>query len=139
MSQQEGLYLDILMEHAASASIVPFMPTITLEAMALFGGYHLTVPALVALTGLILGCCVNWLIGRGVAMARHRLPLLQHEHYDNACHWASRFGFILAAFHPMMLGSLLPLAAGILRVPFWKLLIAVTVGGAVSLHHYWLA
>jgi membrane protein YqaA with SNARE-associated domain len=131
-----SLYLDIMLEHIGGASALPFISSLTLEAMQLFGGYHLTIPALMALIGMVIGGTLNWAVGRGLGLFDHVIPAFQNDTYPKICRWMGRYGFVLAALNPAPLGELVLLACGVLRTPLWKTLLALTAGSAVALHRY---
>ncbi len=124
----------IFLENVGSASLFPFISSLTLEAMALFGGYDLMLASMVAMAGLLAGSIANWLIGFGLAALRDRFGLSNNIDFTKAERFMCSFGFIIAALFWMPVGSLFVLACGFLRVPLWKVLLAVLAGG---LYHLW--
>jgi membrane protein YqaA with SNARE-associated domain len=125
----------IFEEHVCSASFVPFISSITLDAMKLFGGYDLQLPVLVALIGSLGGCFLNWILGLGIAVLRARVTFLGTDTFPKVQAFFDRYGFLIAAFYWAPLGAILVIVTGFFRVPLWKTLMAVAVGGG---YHLWL-
>ena len=125
----------IFQEHVGSASIVPFFSSITLEAMQLFGGYALQKPAYVALAGILTGCLLNWIFGFMLGEVSKLASFMQKATFPKAEQFFRDYGFLITAFYWLPLGTVLLVIAGFFRAPWWKVLIAVAVGGAFQLRH----
>jgi membrane protein YqaA with SNARE-associated domain len=86
----------------------------------------------VATAGNVLGSIVNWAIGRFFAHFSDRpwFPV-KAAAFERATAWYARFGVwsLLFAWVPVI-GDPLTLAAGVLRVGFWRFLVLVTIGKA---------
>jgi membrane protein YqaA with SNARE-associated domain len=129
-----ALLLPIFLDHIGSASIVPFVPSVTLEAMRLFGGYVLTgLPAAAAVAGSVVGCGLNWLLGRILVWIRMKMPQLDTHSFPATERFFTRYGFALAAFYWLPLGSIILVVAGLFRAPLWKVLLAATIGAAMHI------
>lgn len=128
MMESSQFLWPVFAEHVGSASVVPFVPSITLEAMALFGGYNLPMFALVALAGLVGGCLLNWLLGRGFALLRARVRFLGRDTYPKAQRFMQHYGVWACALFWLPFGALLPLAAGFLSAAPWKVALSVALG-----------
>lgn len=127
---------DIFLEHLGHASIIPFISDITLQAMQLFGGYEIQTSALVALAGLLIGCALNWLIGQLLLLVRSRVTFLGAGSFTAAEQFFHRYGWMACALFFMPLGVLIPVIAGFLRTPFWKVMLASAVGALFELREY---
>ncbi|CAM4123903.1 Inner membrane protein YqaA [Pseudomonas reidholzensis] len=83
----------------------------------------------VATLGNVLGSIVNWLLGRAIDRLRGRrwFPFSAAQ-LDRAQHRYQRWGqwSLLLSWMPVI-GDPLTLIAGILREPFWRFLLLVTV------------
>ncbi len=86
----------------------------------------------VATAGNVLGSVVNWAIGRFFAHFSDRpwFPVSARA-FERATAWYGRFGVwsLLFAWVPVI-GDPLTVAAGVLRVPFWRFVVLVTLGKA---------
>jgi membrane protein YqaA with SNARE-associated domain len=83
----------------------------------------------VATVGNVLGSSVNWTMGRFLAHYADRrwFPASPHQ-LDQAAAWYARWGHwsLLGAWLPVV-GDPLTLAAGVLREPFWRFVLIVTL------------
>jgi membrane protein YqaA with SNARE-associated domain len=123
-----NFFVSIFLEHVASATIVPFISSITLEAMRLFGGYDLVVPALVGVMGMVCGCITTWLLGYGLSAAHGRVAK-SPVGSDALRMFMHRYGWIAAGFFWLPLASILLLALGFFRVSLVRVSIMVLLGG----------
>ena len=120
-----GLFLAALL----AATLVPAQSEAVLVALILGGGHPLWLLLCVATTGNVLGSVVNWLMGRFLLHFSDRrwFPVSARQ-MDRATAWYARWGkwSLLGAWLPVV-GDPLTLAAGVLREPFWRFLILVTL------------
>lgn len=135
MDTQDFL-LSIFAENIGSASIIPFISSITLEAMGYFGGYDIKLAAYVALAGMVVGCVISWLVGRGLATFRDKVTFLGNNEFATATRLMQHYGFVLAGFFWWPLGAVLVLLTGFFRVPIWKVALASLAGAAYFLKNY---
>jgi membrane protein YqaA with SNARE-associated domain len=107
---------------------------VTLEAMRLFGGYVLMgLPAIAAVIGSVIGCGTNWLVGWGIACLRSKTTFLGTQAFPATERFFQQYGFALAMFYWIPLGSILLVIAGFFRAPLWKVLLAATVGAMMHI------
>ncbi|MCW2272253.1 YqaA family protein [Pseudomonas sp. JUb96] len=87
---------------------------------------------LIATAGNVLGSIVNWLLGRGIEHLRDRrwFPFKPAQ-LEKAQQRYQRFGqwSLLLSWMPVI-GDPLTLIAGIMREPFWRFLVLVTLAKA---------
>jgi membrane protein YqaA with SNARE-associated domain len=123
-----GLFLSAFL----SATLLPGSSEALLAALLLEGETGVTLLLLAATGGNLLGSLMNWLLGSYGARFRGRrwFPVTQ-ESYARAERWFARFGSwsLLFAWLPVV-GDPLTVAAGLLRVPFWRFFILVGIGKA---------
>lgn len=123
-----GLFLSAFL----SATLLPGSSEALLTALLLEGGSDVTLLLLAATAGNILGSLLNWFLGRYGARFRDRrwFPVTE-ESYARAERWFARFGSwsLLFAWLPIV-GDPLTVAAGLLRVPFWRFFVLVGIGKA---------
>ena len=86
----------------------------------------------IATAGNVLGSVVNWLLGRGIEHLRDKrwFPFSQAQ-LDRAQQRYQRYGqwSLLLSWMPVI-GDPLTLIAGIMREPFWRFMLLVTVAKA---------
>jgi membrane protein YqaA with SNARE-associated domain len=86
----------------------------------------------IATAGNVLGSVVNWLLGRGIEHLRDKrwFPFSQAQ-LDKAQQRYQRYGqwSLLLSWMPVI-GDPLTLIAGIMREPFWRFMLLVTVAKA---------
>ncbi len=132
----DALLGSIFQESAGSASVVPFISSVTLEAMQRFGGYTLTgLPLFAAFGGNVAGCLFNWLVGAALYWLRTKVTFLGRDAFPAAKLFFHRYGWALCAFFWLPLGSILLVIAGFFRAPLWKVATAAAVGSAL---HLWM-
>ncbi len=137
--QVDEFLLPIFVENIGSASAVPFLSSLTLEAMQHFGGYDMSFAALIALGGLVIGCMVSWLIGWSIAKLRDKVSFLGTDKFPEVVRFFNRYGFLLAALFWMPLGAAIVVITGFFRAPLWKITLAAAFGGGYFLKDYFLA
>jgi membrane protein YqaA with SNARE-associated domain len=132
----DALLGSILMESIGSSSVVPFVSSVTLEAMKLFGGYALMgMPTLAAFSGIVIGCALNWLLGAALFWIRTKVTFLGNDAFIGAEAFFRRYGWMLCAFYWLPLGSIIVLVTGFFRAPLWKTVVAASIGAAL---HLWM-
>ncbi|CAK7257892.1 MULTISPECIES: YqaA family protein [unclassified Shinella] len=120
-----GLFLAALV----AATILPAQSEAVLGGLLATGTYSPVLLILVAGTGNILGSVVNWLLGRGVERFRgSRWFPVSDGHLDRAGRWYRRYGWWSLLFSWMpVIGDPLTVAAGIMREPFLRFLVVVSI------------
>ncbi|WP_432345243.1 YqaA family protein [Shinella yambaruensis] len=120
-----GLFLAALV----AATILPAQSEAVLGGLLATGTYSSALLILVAGTGNVLGSVVNWLLGRGVERFRgSRWFPVSDGNLDRAGRWYRRYGWwsLLLSWMPII-GDPLTVAAGIMREPFLRFLIVVSI------------
>lgn len=137
-----GLFLSALV----AATILPAQSEAVLVGLLLSGNHAPALLVLAAGIGNVLGSVVNWLIGRGVERFRDaRWFPVGPRALDRAGRWYRKYGWwsLLLSWMPVI-GDPLTVAAGIMREPFVRFLLVVSLAkfgryialAAVTLH--WL-
>jgi membrane protein YqaA with SNARE-associated domain len=112
-----------------AATILPFYSEVVLLAMLPGSDAPLLLWA-VATTGNSLGALVNWYLGLALRHFRDRpwWPVSPRQ-LARAQDWFGRYGYwsLLFAWLPLG-GDALPLVAGTLRTPLWKVAPLITIG-----------
>ncbi|WP_339764310.1 YqaA family protein [uncultured Hoeflea sp.] len=123
-------YGSLFLASLLAATLIPAQSESVLAGLILAGGQPVAVLVAVASLGNILGSVLNWLIGRGIEKFRDRrwFPASQKQ-LDRAQQQYQRFGYwsLLLAWVPII-GDPLTLVAGIMREPFWRFLLLVSIG-----------
>lgn len=125
LAAYSGLFLAAFL----AATLVPAQSEAVLASLLAIGHYSPTLLILVAGTGNVLGSVVNWLLGRGIERYREaRWFPVSAKSLERAGHWYRRYGWwsLLASWLPIV-GDPLTLAAGIMREPFPRFLLIVTI------------
>lgn len=110
-----------------AATPIPFQSELVFLGL-LAAGWPVGGLVLVASVGNILGSCVTYALGRGLAGLRdHRWFPLTPSQMDRAIGWFNRWGVwvLLISWAPG--GDIVVAMAGVLRVPVWKFLILVAL------------
>ena len=120
-----GLFLAALI----AATILPAQSEAVLAGLLATGSYSPTLLILVAGTGNVLGSVVNWLLGRGIERFRAaRWFPVSAKNLDRAGRWYRRYGWWSLLFSWMpIIGDPLTVAAGIMREPFARFLLVVSL------------
>lgn len=83
----------------------------------------------VASVGNVLGSVVNWFLGRGIETFKHKrwFPV-KPTMLERATAWYHRYGrwSLLLSWAPVI-GDPLTVVAGLLREPFWRFLLLVSI------------
>ena len=121
--------LGLLMAAFLSATVFPFQSEVVLFGMLAAEHYQVWLLVAAASLGNVLGSCVNWLLGRFIALfeGRRWFPITK-EQVTKAEGWYQRWGkwSLLLSWAPII-GDPLTIVAGILRKPFPVFLALVTL------------
>lgn len=112
-----------------AATLIPAQSEAVLLGLILSDGHPVWLLLTVATVGNVLGSVVNWALGRFLAhKAGTRWFPLSQAQMSRAAAWYQRWGFwsLLAAWVPVV-GDPLTLAAGVMREPFWRFALIVTL------------
>lgn len=125
MLEIAGLFLAAF----AAATLIPAQSEAVLVAMILNAVQPVWLLLVVATVGNVLGSIVNWMLGRFLIrfVDRRWFPVSPRQ-LDRAVGWYARCGHwsLLGAWLPVV-GDPLTLAAGVMREPFWRFALIVTL------------
>ncbi len=120
-----GLFLAAFL----AATLVPAQSEAVLLGMILGATHPVWLLLAVATLGNVLGSVVNWVLGRFLFRfsGRRWFPVSQAQ-IGRAAGWYGRWGYwsLLGAWLPVV-GDPLTLVAGMLREPFWRFALLVTL------------
>lgn len=125
MVELAGLFLTAFL----AATLIPAQSEAVLVALILTAAHPLWLLLVVATVGNVLGSVVNWALGRFlIRFAGRRWFPVSPRQLDRAAGWYGRWGHwsLLGAWLPVV-GDPLTLAAGMLREPFWRFALIVTL------------
>ena len=125
MIELGGLFLAAF----AAATLIPAQSEAVLVALILSANQPVWLLLLVATVGNVLGSAVNWAMGRFLfRFAGRRWFPASVTQIDRATGWYARWGHwsLLASWVPVI-GDPLTLVAGVLREPFGRFLLIVTL------------
>ena len=115
-----------------AATLLPLQSEAVLVGLLLRDPQAVFTLLLIATLGNVLGSIVNWLLGRGIEHLRDRrwFPFSAAQ-LEKAQHRYQRYGqwSLLLSWMPVI-GDPLTLIAGIMREPFWRFMLLVTVAKA---------
>jgi len=122
-------YLGLFFAAFGAATLLPTQSEAVLVGLLISGHYSLWLLLGVATAGNVLGSVVNWLLGRSVERFKDRrwFPVSPRHlektrtHYQRWGHWS-----LLLSWVPII-GDPLTLVAGVMREPFWRFLVLVTL------------
>lgn len=113
----------------AAATLVPAQSEAVLVALLLEDVHPVGLLLIVATVGNVLGSMVNWVLGRFLVGFSDRpwFPV-SHHRLEQASRWYSRYGrwSLLGSWVPVV-GDPLTVAAGLMREPFWRFSLIVTL------------
>ncbi|TDF86390.1 YqaA family protein [Pseudomonas sp. H9] len=115
-----------------AATLLPLQSEAVLVGLLLRDPQAVFTLVLIATLGNVLGSIVNWLLGRGIEHLRDRrwFPFSAAQ-LDKAQQRYQRYGqwSLLLSWMPVI-GDPLTLIAGIMREPFWRFVLLVTLAKA---------
>lgn len=124
-----GAYIGLFFAAFGAATLLPLQSEALLVGLLLNGQHWMWSLLAVATLGNVLGSVVNWWLGRGIERFRHRrwFPVSPRHlekarrHYQRYGHWS-----LLLSWVPII-GDPLTLVAGVMREPFGRFLLIVTL------------
>ena len=125
-------YWALFLSAFGAATLLPLQSEAVLVGLLLRAPEALISLLLIATAGNVLGSIVNWLLGRGIEHLRDKrwFPF-KPEQLAKAQQRYQRYGqwSLLLSWMPVI-GDPLTLIAGIMREPFWRFLVLVTLAKA---------
>ncbi|KAB7615774.1 DedA family protein [Amylibacter sp. SFDW26] len=122
-------YLGLFLSAFVAATILPAQSETVLGVMLALGKYSPALLITVASVGNVLGSMVNYVLGRLALSYRHKrwFPA-KPQTLERAQGWYSRYGrwSLLLSWVPLI-GDPITVAAGVMREPFWRFLVLVTI------------
>jgi membrane protein YqaA with SNARE-associated domain len=126
-------YLGLFLAAFGAATLLPMQSEAVLVGMLLSDRYVISILLVVATAGNVLGSVVNWVLGRCVERFRHKrwFPVSEaklekaQQSYLRYGHWS-----LLLSWVPII-GDPLTVVAGVMREPFWRFLLIVTLAKSV--------
>ncbi|CAM4055797.1 MULTISPECIES: YqaA family protein [Pseudomonas] len=125
-------YWALFLSAFGAATLLPLQSEAVLVGLLLREPEAVVSLLLIATAGNVLGSIVNWLLGRGIEHLRgKRWFPFKPEQLEKAQQRYQRYGqwSLLLSWMPVI-GDPLTLIAGIMREPFWRFLVLVTVAKA---------
>jgi len=122
-------YLGLFLAAFGAATLLPMQSEAVLVGMLLSDRYVISTLLAVAIVGNVLGSVLNWVLGRCVERFRHKrwFPVGEaklekaQQSYLRYGHWS-----LLLSWVPII-GDPLTVVAGVMREPFWRFLLIVTL------------
>lgn len=125
-------YAGLFFSALVAATLLPMQSEAVLVGLLLTERYPVAALLLVATLGNVLGSVLNWLLGRYIERLRHKrwFPVSEAR-LDQAQRAYGRFGrwSLLLSWAPVI-GDPLTVMAGVLREPFWRFLLLVSLAKA---------
>ena len=125
-------YWALFLSAFGAATLLPLQSEAVLVGLLLREPEAMVSLLLIATAGNVLGSIVNWLLGRGIEHLRDkRWFAFKPEQLEKAQQRYQRYGqwSLLLSWMPVI-GDPLTLIAGIMREPFWRFVMLVTVAKA---------
>ncbi|MFN4173269.1 MAG: YqaA family protein [Pseudorhodobacter sp.] len=125
MLDLSGLFIAALV----AATLIPAQSEALLVALILKAAHPVWLLMVVATAGNVLGSAINWAMGRyAVGFRDRRWFPVSRPQLDRATRWYERWGrwSLLGAWLPVV-GDPITLAAGLMREPFWRFALIVTI------------
>ena len=130
-------YVNVFIESARVASVIPFSSEPTFFAMFYFGGFNMPLAAALAVLGASLGQSFNWYAGHLLLKSHRKRPFKVSEYWYNRCtQLYGKYGALLLFFSWLPLMKLLVVAAGFLNVRFRFALPLIFAGNVVAYGYY---
>lgn len=125
-----NLYLQVLIESAWRASIIPLSSEATIYAMKLFGGYHIPLAVACAFTGAMLGQIFNLLLGYGLLTLKNKgiVPINDNAYSKSKGYFFKYYVFLLLLFGWAAGGNVLVIIAGFLGARMIMVLPLLAIG-----------
>lgn len=125
-------YLGLFASAFGAATLLPLQSEAVLVGLLLSNSYNLSGLLTAAIIGNVLGSVVNWWLGCNLLRWQHRpwFPVKTaaleraSQSYQRYGHWS-----LLLSWLPII-GDPLTLIAGVMREPFWRFLLLVTLAKA---------
>ena len=124
------IYLSLFVISFLAATILPFSSELTLAGLIATSDYDNLLLLIAASFGNVLGSVVNWALGSySRNLTTKKWFPFKETQIERSSKWFRKFGkwSLLFAWVPV-LGDLLTLVAGILRVKFIDFIILVAIG-----------
>lgn len=115
-----------------AATLIPAQSEAILVAMLLEGAHPVWLLLVVASAGNVLGAVINWGLGRYAArFSQRRWFPVSPAQLERAAAWYRRWGYLslLGSWLPII-GDPITVAAGVMREPFWRFALLVTIAKA---------
>jgi len=122
-------YIGLFLSAFVAATILPAQSETVLGVLLVAGSYNTGVLIAVASVGNVLGSVVNYLLGRfAVRYQDRRWFPVGADALSRAQKWYARYGrwSLLLSWVPIV-GDPITVAAGVMREPFWRFLMLVTI------------
>lgn len=132
-------YLNVLIESAWVASVIPGSAERTFFAMKGFGGYSLQLACVLAVIGATIGHIFNWWLGTQIDKLQHKQGKgFNPAAYANVQQKFNKYGLfiLLLSWLPML--NIFVVAAGILRLPLRTALPLIIIGQVAAYGYYLL-
>lgn len=112
-----------------AATILPAQSELVLSGLIISDPTRVVALVIVASVGNVAGSIVNWVLGRGIESFKTRswFPV-KDAVLERATGWYHRYGrwSLLLSWAPII-GDPLTVVAGVLREPFWRFLLLVSI------------
>lgn len=130
---------EIFSEAFLSNTLWQFTSEVRYFAMYAFGGHDMLVPTLVSIIGALLASYANNFLGLALSKMQDdgRFKISQEQY----ARWQARANVLIwpvGLFCWIHLVGVLVFGAGFLRVPQWKILVAVFIGQTAYYLYYYL-
>lgn len=115
-----------------AATILPAQSELVLSGLIISDPKSVVILVIVASVGNIAGSVVNWALGRGIqSFRKHTWFPVKEAMLERAIGWYHRYGrwSLLLSWAPII-GDPLTVVAGVLREPFWRFLLLVSIAKA---------
>lgn len=122
-------YLGLFLAALIAATLLPAQSEAVLAGLLLSGRHSVVALFAVATAGNVLGSVINWWLGRGLERFRHaRWFPANEKQLERAQRGYHRWGYwsLLLSWVPII-GDPLTVIAGVMREPFWRFLLIVTL------------